>query len=423
VITEDMRRTLEAVWRIESPRVIARIARIVRDVAVAEELAQDAFVAALEQWSVSGVPANPAAWLTGTAKHRAIDLVRRNAVAERVGEAIGHDLHERQDAIPDYDGGLDDDVGDDRLRLIFVACHPVLRSEARVALTLRLVGGLSTPEIARAFLTPEPTIAQRIVRAKRALQKAGVAFELPRGTERTNRLGSVLEVVYLIFNEGYTATAGEDWMRPALCEDAQRLVRILERLMPDEPEVHGLAALVELQSSRLRARLGPNGEPVLLLDQDRRLWDRLLIRRGLDALGRAERIGGARGPYVLQAAIAACHARARTASETDWRRIVQLYDELAAVSPSPVIELNRAVAIGRADGAAAALPLVEALESEPALAAYHLLPSVKGDLLEQLGRRVDAGREYERAASLTRNVRERELLVARARACAATGRP
>ena len=392
---------------------------MVRDVALAEELAQDALVAALERWPQSGVPDNPGAWLMATAKRRAIDALRRGKLLERKHEELGNQIEaQRAMAAPDLDAAIDDDVGDDLLRLIFTACHPVLSAEARVALTLRLLGGLTTEEIARAFLVPEPTVAQRIVRAKRTLAEKRVPFEVPRGAELGARLSSVLEVLYLVFNEGYTATAGDDWMRPALCEDALRLGRILAELVPAEPEVHGLVALMEIQASRSRARLGPSGEPVLLLDQDRALWDQVLIRRGLAALERAERLGRERGPYVLQAAIAACHARARTAAETDWARIAMLYQALAQVAPSPVVELNRAVALGMAFGPAAGLELVDALTSEPSLRGYHLLPSVRGDLLAKLGRLDEARAELERAASLTRNLRERDLLLERAAACA-----
>jgi RNA polymerase sigma-70 factor, ECF subfamily len=414
----DTHRTIEAVWRIESPRLIAGIARIVRDVGVAEELAQDALVAALEQWPQAGVPDNPGAWLMTTAKHRAIDFVRRNKRLERKQEEIGRGYEARQKAAaPDPDTALDDDIGDDLLRLIFTACHPVLATEARVALTLRLVGGLTTNEIARAFLVPETTIAQRIVRAKRTLTEKQVPFGVPRGAELADRVASVLEVIYLIFNEGYTATAGSDWMRPALCEDALRLGRILVGLMPYEAEVLGLVALMEIQASRARARVGPSGEPVLLFEQNRALWDQLLIRRGLAALERAESLGGARGPYALQAAIAACHARARAPEATDWPRMVRLYDELAHRTPSPVVELNRAVAVGMASGPQAGLDIVDTLTLEPALADFHLLPSVRGDLLFKLGRLAEAKAEFDRAAGLTRNARERELLAKRAAAC------
>ena len=420
----DINRTIDAVWRIESARLIAGLARIVRDVGVAEELAQDALVAALEQWPRAGVPDNPGAWLMGTAKHRAIDLLRRRTVLERKHAELGRELESRLEAgDADLDAALDDDVGDDLLSLVFTTCHPALSTEARIALTLRLLGGLTTEEIARAFLVPVPTVAQRIVRAKRTLAEARVPFEVPRGGELTARLSAVLEVVYLVFNEGYSATAGDDWMRPALCEDALRLGRILAELVPEEPEVHGLVALMEIQASRAHARIGPSGAPVLLLEQDRRRWDQLLVRRGLAALERAQGLGGALGPYALQAAIAACHARAATAADTDWERIAALYDALAQIAPSPVVELNRAVALGMAFGPAAGLELVDALGSEPALEHYHLLPSVRGDLLARLGRFVEARAEFERAAALTRNVRERELLLARAAACAAGAAP
>jgi len=415
---DHVHRAIDAVFRIESARLIAGLARMVRDVGVAEELAQDAMVTALEQWPRSGVPDNPGAWLMATAKRRGIDRLRHRKTAERKHEEIGRDLAARQEAaVAEMDAAVDDDIGDDLLRLIFTACHPVLSTEARVALTLRLVGGLTTGEIARAFLVPEATVAQRIVRAKRTLAEARVPFEVPRGADRAARLASVLEVLYLIFNEGYAATAGEDWMRPALCEDALRVGRILAELAPDEPEVHGLVALMEIQASRSRARTGPAGEPVLLLDQDRGRWDRILIRRGLSALERAAARGGARGPYVLQAEIAACHARAATAADTDWARMVALYAELSRVLPSPVVELNRAVAVAMAAGPAAGLEIVDALRSDPALAGYHLLPSVRGDLLFKLARRDEARVEFERAAGLTRNARERDLLLARARAC------
>jgi RNA polymerase sigma factor (sigma-70 family) len=392
---------------------------MVHDVGLAEDLAQDALVAALERWPESGVPENPGAWLMTTAKRRAIDRLRRSKVLERKHEELGRELEARQEeTIADFDTAIDDDVGDDLLRLVFISCHPVLSTEARVALTLRLLGGLTTDEIARAFLVPEPTVAQRIVRAKRTLGEAHVPFEVPRGAELASRLSSVLEVIYLVFNEGYAATAGDDWMRPALCEDALRLGRILAELAPKEPEVHGLVALMEIQASRSRARVGPTGEPVLLLDQDRSRWDHVLIRRGLAALERAEKLGGALGQYALQAAIAACHARAHTAAETDWARIAALYDDLARLTPSPVIELNRAVAVAMASGPAAGLELVDALTSEPSLENYHLLPSVRGDLLAKLGRSREARSEFERAASLTRNARERTLLLERAAACA-----
>jgi RNA polymerase sigma factor (sigma-70 family) len=413
----DTHRTIDAVWRIESPRLIAGLARIVRDVGVAEDLAHDALVAALEQWPAAGVPYNPGAWLMATAKHRAIDHVRRNQRLDRKHEEIGQRLAAQQETEPDLAAALDDDMGDDLLRLIFTACHPVLPTEARVALTLRLLGGLTTGEIARAFLVPEATVAQRIVRAKRALAEKRVPFEVPGGADRAERLSSVLGVIYLIFNEGYAATAGDHWTRPALCEDALRLGRVLAGLMPHEPEVHGLVGLMEIQASRLRARIGPSGEIVRLFDQNRSLWDQLLIRRGLAALERAEALGGDHGPYQLQAAIAACHARARTPAETDWRRIVALYGELADVTPSPVVELNRAVAVSMAFGPAAGLALVDALTAEPALREYHLLPSVRGDLLEKLGRYDEARAEFERAAGLTRNGAERELLLGRANAC------
>jgi RNA polymerase sigma factor (sigma-70 family) len=419
VTTSQTHRAIDAVWRIESARLIAGLARIVRDVGIAEDLAQDALVAALEQWPESGVPDNPGAWLMATAKHRAIDLLRRRARLERKHEELGYELEGRLEAAaPDLDAAIDDPVGDDLLRLVFTACHPVLSTEARVALTLRLLGGLTTAEIARAFLVPEPTVAQRIVRAKRTLAESRVPFEVPRGAELAARLSSVLEVIYLVFNEGYSATAGEAWVRPGLCEEALRLGRILAELAPKEPEVHGLVALMEIQASRLRARVGPSGEPVLLFDQDRARWDHILVRRGLAALERAERLGGTLGPYVLQAEIAACHARARTPAETDWTRIVALYDALAQLVPSPVVELNRAVAVAMAFGPAEGLELVDALASEPSLEAYHLLPSVRGDLLAKLGRFGEARAEFERAASLTRNTRERELLFERARTCA-----
>ncbi len=418
----DTHHAIDAVWRIESARLIAGLARIVRGVGLAEDLAQDALLAALERWPESGVPDNPGAWLMATAKHRAIDLLRRKTLVERKHEELGREVGARQDvAAPDLDAAIDEDVGDDLLRLMFIACHPVLSTEARVALTLRLLGGLETSEIARAFLVPEATVAQRIVRAKRTLAEARVPFEVPRGAELAARLSSVLEVIYLIFNEGYSATAGEDWMRPAVCEDALRLGRILAELVPKEPEVHGLVGLMEIQASRSGARTGPSGEPILLLDQDRVRWDQLLIRRGLAALERAEELGGAQGPYALQAAIAACHARARTAAETDWARIAALYEALARLTPSPVVELNRAVAVSMAFGPAAGLELVDRLTSEPSLQNYHLLPAVRGDLLVKLGRSDEAHAEFERAASLTRNARERELLLERAFGCG--GRP
>jgi RNA polymerase sigma factor (sigma-70 family) len=413
----DAHRAIDAVWRIESPKLIAGLARIVRDIGVAEDLAHDALVAALEQWPESGVPRNPGAWLMATAKHRAIDHFRRTRRLERKHEELGYELEVQQEAaVPDFEGALDGDVGDDLLRLVFTACHPVLSTDARVALTLRLLGGLTTTEIARAFLVSEPTIAQRIVRAKRTLAEKHVPFEVPRGSELAARLSSVLEVIYLIFNEGYTATAGDDWMRPGLCEDALRLGRVLAQLVPVEPEVHGLVALMEIQASRSRARVGPSGEPVLLLDQNRALWDTLLIRRAVSALERAEKLGGPHGPYVIQASIAACHARARTPDETDWARIAALYERLATLTPSPVVELNRAVAVAMAFGPAAGLELVDALRAEPALRRYHLLPSVRGDLLKKVGRLDEARAEFERAASLTRNSRERALLLQRAQA-------
>jgi RNA polymerase sigma factor (sigma-70 family) len=410
---------IDAVWRIESARIIAGLTRIVRDVGLAEELAQDALVAALQQWPESGIPDNPGAWLMATAKHRAIDMFRRNKRLERKHEELGRELQAQQEmAVPDFNAALDDDIGDDLLRLVFISCHTVLSTEARVALTLRLLGGLTTEEIARAFLAAEPTVAQRIVRAKRTLSEARVPFEVPRGPDLAARLSSVLEVIYLVFNEGYSATAGEDWMRPALCEDALRLGRILAELVPKEPEVHGLVALMEIQASRAGARIGPSGEPILLLDQNRSHWDHLLIRRGLAALDRAEKLGGVRGPYALQAAIAACHARALTPEETDWAGIVALYEVLARLTPSPIVELNRAVALAMAFGPAAGLELIDALTSEPSLKAYHLLPSVRGDFLFKLGRLAEAQAEFARAASLTRNARERELLLDRAEACA-----
>ncbi|EJL77189.1 RNA polymerase sigma factor, sigma-70 family [Variovorax sp. CF313] len=420
--TGAIRRTIEAVWRIESAKIIATVARMVRDVGLAEELAQDALVSALEQWSESGVPDNPAAWLTAVAKRRALDRLRHLQLAERKAGEIGRELDARHDMAQDdfaeaVDAALDDDIGDDLLRLVFTACHPVLSTEARVALTLRLMGGLTTGEIARAFLVPEATVAQRIVRAKRTLAEARVPFEVPRRHELGARLASVLEVLYLIFNEGYSATAGDDWMRPALCDEAMRLGRIVAELVPGESEVHGLVALMEIQASRTAARVGASGEPVLLLEQNRARWDQMLIRRGLAALTRAESLGGALGPYALQAAIAACHGRARTADETDWGRIAALYDALAELTPSPIVELNRAVALSMAFGPAAGLEVVDALTGEPALQGYHLLPTVRGDLLFKLGRRDEARKEFDRAASLTRNTRERALLLARARAC------
>jgi RNA polymerase sigma-70 factor (ECF subfamily) len=419
----DTHRAIDAVWRIESPRLIAGLTRIVRDVGVAEDLAHDALVAALEQWPKSGVPDNPGAWLMATAKHRAIDRFRRSAMQERKLDEFGRDLAYKEMAVPDMTSALDDDVGDDLLRLVFISCHPVLSTEAQVALTLRLLGGLSTEEIARAFLVPESTIAQRIVRAKRTLTEAHVPFEVPRGAELAARLSSVLEVIYLIFNEGYSATSGDDWIRPELCEDALRLGRILAECLSREPEVHGLVALMEIQSSRSRARVGPTGEPILLLDQNRAQWDQLLIRRGLAALQRAEQLGGGLGPYGIQAAIAACHARAVTAEDTEWTQIVALYDALAQLTPSPIVELNRAVAVAMAFGPSAGLELVDALSDEPALKNYHLLPSVRGHLLTKLGRLGEARAEFEVAAALTRNARERNLLLERARACDAPTEP
>jgi RNA polymerase sigma factor (sigma-70 family) len=415
----DVHRSIDAIFRIESAKLIAGLARMVRDVGLAEELAQDALVTALERWPESGVPEHPGAWLMATAKHRAVDHLRRRALLARKHEELGQEIETQQsDSETALDAATEDEVGDDLLRLVFIACHPVLSTEARVALTLRLLGGLTTDEIARAFLVAEPTIAQRIVRAKRTLSAAGAPFEMPRGHELDARLSSVLEVIYLIFNEGYSATAGEDWVRPALCEDALRLGRILATLAPAEPEVHGLIALMEIQASRLRSRVGPSGDPILLLDQNRARWDQLLIRRGLAALARVEALDGARGPYALQAAIAACHARARTAEATDWAGIVALYDALAAVMPSPVVQLNRAVAVSMAFGPAAGLALVDALGAVPRLQGYHLLPSVRGDLLERLGRFAEAREEFERAAALTANVRERRLLHDRAAAAA-----
>src|SRR5881394_1823863 len=411
-LKQPVAEAIDAVWRIESARLIAGLARVVGDIGVAEDLAQDALVAALEQWPQSGVPDNPGAWLMATAKHRAIDHLRRGKMQDRKHEHLGRELDERQ-VSPEAElaDAIDDHVGDDLLSLIFTACHPVLPTEARVALTLRLLGGLSTDEIARAFLVSKATIQQRIVRAKRTLAAARVPFEVPRGAELAQRLDSVLEVIYLIFNEGYSATAGDEWVRPALCEDALRLGRILAELAPAEPEVHGLVALMEIQASRIRARVSPTGEPILLLNQDRGRWDHLLIGRGLAALERAEALGGASGPYTLQAAIAACHARARVADETDWTRIVALYDALAQLLPSPVVELNRAVALGMAFGPAAGLEVVDQLQTDPALAGYHLLPSVRGDLLAKLGRFEEARTELARAAELTQNARERALLL------------
>jgi len=409
---------IEAVWRIESARLIAGLARMLRDVGLAEDLAQEALVVALERWPSTGIPENPGAWLMATAKNRAIDQLRRRQMLESKQRALGSQVaNGAPPTTPDLETAIDENVGDDLLRLILVACHPVLSTDARVALTLRLLGGLTTDEIARAFLVPEPTIAQRIVRAKRTLAEARVPFEVPRGDELSSRLSSVLEVIYLIFNEGYAATRGDDWMRPELCEDALRLGRILAQLVPQEAEVHGLVALMEIHASRTRARIGAGGEPILLLDQDRSRWDELLARRGLAALSRAESLAQPLGPYTLQAAIAACHARARTADETDWKRIVALYDALAELTQSPVVELNRAVAVAMAFGPAAGLELVDDLSKEPALRAYHLLPSVRGDLLAKLGRNEEARAEFERAASLAKNSRERDLLLRRARAC------
>ncbi|HEX9582212.1 MAG TPA: RNA polymerase sigma factor [Gemmatimonadales bacterium] len=419
----ETHRAIDAVWRIESARLIAGLARMVRDVGLAEDLAQDALVAALQQWPESGVPDNPGAWLMAAARHRAIDLLRKRTLHQRKEGQISQEIEARlQTALPDLDAAIDDPIGDDLLRLMFTACHPVLSTAARTALTLRLLGGLTTGEIARAFLVSESTIAQRIVRAKRTLAEARVPFEVPRGGELAARLSSVLEVIYLVFNEGYSATAGDDWLRPALCEDALRLGRILAELAPHEPEVHGLVALLEIQASRAGARVGPSGEPILLLDQDRARWDHLLIRRGLAALERAEQ-GGGLGPYGLQAAIAACHARARTAEETDWTRITALYDGLAQLAPSPIVELNRAVAYAMAFGPAAGLEIVDLVKSEPSLKAYHLLPAVRGDLLAKLGRFEEARAEFERAASLTRNARERDLLRNRGITCAQASTP
>jgi RNA polymerase sigma factor (sigma-70 family) len=418
-VPDDARLAIEAIFRLEAAKLHAALARITRDVGAAEELAQDALVAALERWPESGVPDNPGAWLMTTAKNRALDRARRDRMLERKHDELAARESEREQRAPELDDALDDDVGDDLLRLVFTCCHPVLAADARVSLTLRLLGGLTTAEIARAYLQPEPTVAQRIVRAKRTLAEKHVPFEVPRGAELAARLSSVLEVIYLVFNEGYAATAGEDWVRPALCEDALRLGRILAELAPREPEVHGLVALMEIQASRLQARVGPAGEPITLFDQDRARWDRLLIRRGLAALERGEAIvgRGARGPYLLQAALAACHARAVTAAETDWPRIVALYDQLAAATPSPIVALNRAVAVSMAQGPAAGLALVDALVDEPSLRAYHLLPSVRADLLFKLGRLDEARVEFERAASLTQNDRERSLLLSRAASC------
>jgi RNA polymerase sigma factor (sigma-70 family) len=415
----ETQRAIDAIWRIESPRIIAALGRLTGDVGLAEDFAQDALVAALERWPDAGVPEKPGAWLMAVAKNRALDQLRRGPVLERAHAEIGRDLEERRErTVEDLDAALDDDIGDDLLRLVFTACHPVLSREARVALTLRLLGGLTTAEIARAYLVSEPTVAQRLVRARRTLADARVPFEVPRGPERAERLSSVLEVLYLIFNEGYAASAGDDWMRPQLCEEALRLGRVLAALAPGEAEVHGLVALMEIQASRTKARTGPAGEPVLLLEQDRGRWDHILIGRGLAGLARAEALGPP-GPYTLQAAIAACHARARTPQETDWSRIAALYGDLARLGPSPVVELNRAVAVGMAEGPAAGLALVDALAAEPALAGYHLLPSVRGDLLAKLGRHAEARVEFEKAAALAGNARERALLLARAAAAGA----
>jgi RNA polymerase sigma-70 factor, ECF subfamily len=417
----DTHAAIDAVWRIESPRLIAGLTRITRDVGAAEDLAQDALVAALEQWPREGIPSNPGAWLMATAKHRAIDLVRRRSLLDRKHSELGRELEEKQEkSVPDYVSALDDDIGDDLLRLIFTSCHPVLSTEAQLALTLRLIGGLTTTEIARAFLLPEPAIAQRIVRAKRALADARVPYEVPRGAELSERLANVLQVIYLIFNEGYSATAGDDWHRPALCEDALRLGRILAELAPQEPEVHGLVALMEIQASRTRARVNASGEPILMLEQNRAMWDQLLIHRGLAALARAEELSRAMasfGPYTLHAAIAACHARALTADATDWPRIAALYAALGHVAPSPIVELNRAVAVSMAEGPTAGLAIIDAIADDPALKSYHLLPSVRGDLLRKLGRTTEARAEFERAASLTQNTRERDLLLSRAASC------
>jgi RNA polymerase sigma factor (sigma-70 family) len=410
-------RTIEAVWRIESPRLIATLTRLTRDVGVAEDLAQEALLAALEQWPQTGVPENPGAWLTATAKRRAIDLFRRNTRLETKLAELAPEIAEKEQAVPDYVTAIDDNVGDDLLRLVFISCHPILSLEAQLALTLRMLGGLTTNEIARAFLVPEPTIAQRIVRAKRTLSEANVPFEVPRGPELEARLASVLKVIYLIFNEGYSATAGDDWLRPTLCEEALRLGRILATLVPGEPEAHGLVALMEIQASRSKARTTPEGEPILLLDQNRAQWDQLLIHRGLAALERARQLSTGQGPYTLQAAIAACHARAATPEATDWPKIAALYTTLAQINPSPIVELNRAVAISMAQGPQAGLDIVDTLTSEPSLKNYHLLPSVRGDLLVKLNRHREAQTEFERAAALTRNTRERELLLNRAQDC------
>jgi RNA polymerase sigma factor (sigma-70 family) len=423
VTATDIRRTIETVWRMESPKIIAALTRLVRDVAVAEELAQDALVAALEQWPAEGEPRNPAAWLMGTARHRALDHLRRRPMLDRRHEQLVYEIETgKRDEVTALDAALDDEVGDDLLRLVFIACHPVLSRDAQVALTLRLLCGLTTDEIARAFLVPEPTIAQRIVRAKRTLSKAGVPFEVPRGEDRAARLGAVLSVIYLVFNEGYTATAGSDWVRRALCEEALRLARVLAALAPDEPEVHGLAALLEFQASRLGARVDARGRAVRLNDQDRSRWDRLLINRGVRALERAQQAGPRPGPYTLQAAIAACHATARTAADTNWPRIVVLYDQLLQAMPSPIVELNRAVAVSMARGPEAALDVVDALAKVPAMKTYHLVPAVRGDLLERLGRLDDARKAFTRAAALAQNTREKELLLERAAACAGAAR-
>ncbi len=422
VTVSDAHRAIDAVWRIESAKLIAALTRIVHDVGIAEDLAQDALVIALEKWPESGVPDNPGAWLMATAKHRAIDIMRRSKLIDTKHEMIGHEIAEQQNTAPDLDAAIDDNVGDDLLRLVFISCHPVLSMEARVALTLRLLGGLTTDEIARAFLSTEPTIAQRIVRAKKTLSDAKVPFEVPRGEDLEARIASVLEVIYLVFNEGYSATAGDDWMRPTLCEDALRLGRILAELAPNEAEVHGLVALMEIQASRSRARVGPAGEPVLLLEQDRSRWDYMLIGRGLAALDRAEKLGGRKGKYTLQAAIAACHGRARKAEDTDWVQIAEYYEELVRLTGSPIVELNRAVAISMAYGPALGLELVDAIASESSLKNYYLLPAVRADFLAKLGRDEEARTEFERAASMTRNAREKEVLLRRASASAANSR-
>jgi RNA polymerase sigma factor (sigma-70 family) len=419
-VLTDTHHAIDAVWRIESPRLIAGLTRLVRDIARAEDLAQDALVAALEQWPQSGIPDNPGAWLMATAKHRAIDHLRRNTRLEQKLAQLAPEIAEKEQAVPDYVTAIDDNVGDDLLRLIFIACHPILSTEAQLALTLRMLGGLATDEIARAFLVPEATIAQRIVRAKRTLTESRIPFEVPRGPELDARLASVLKVIYLIFNEGYSATAGEDWLRPTLCEEALRLGRILTNLVPDEPEAHGLVALMEIQASRSKARTTAEGEPILLFDQNRAHWDQLLIRRGLAALELAEQLANTIGPYTLQAAIAACHARAATPEATDWSRIATLYATLAQTTPSPIIELNRAVAVSMAEGPQAGLDLVDTLTNEPSLKSYHLLPTVRGDLLNKLNRHAEARIEFERAARLTRNTRERNLLLKRAKDCTQT---